>query len=910
MLGGYPMHSRRSSSKLLSQLPIHKGPRQDTGAISLAAGLVTSVVLVLGATAMVQLSGGNLRGVFASSEARQARSTAEEGSDQLINSWNQPQNRKLLVSGADPGSWSASDANLRSPCFNTASGGRPGPNNGLPDAAAIALGDGSWRDVVTGNLATATQDGRQYRLVGITYSASNGSTNPNTRALSRTAVPGGGIAGSALPSGFSSWDQLVNLTDPDGPGDLGPGRNSGFILLQVEGRVVRGGRVVANSRISREFEVLPKCCGASLGSNLSGGVNYAGTSGSLGSDSRLCNLQYAISTGFNDGWHWSFFANDRFTQLDPVTGNVVDYSPILGVIPSQGNLFQRSNCRVRPAAGCARTDDPNDDDDGNDNSFASTIASGSPTPGTPPCRQTGPSSYYAGPQTDRDGTTASCVPIIPFEASNFPPISNFDFTWTAGAGPSQILTQAASTSNKLPNAALWPRLSTDNNDSNSNANSDASLRLRTRSDVVGAERVEVCLTDLAADTGSPNSDDCTADTWLSVTSQGSVNLATFYADNFDGSTPGGATAWAGVWNFSGNAAIASNRLDLPADTTAARPANTSGLTVPYLSFLANRTSNWDGDADFLDVEASIDGTKWFPVARLFQGNISTSGSTILLALPFTNSNFQIRFNTESLEDGNTERAFVDNIRIESGRPTISRPSNTTVDTAFRGAWCEYSSNSPVSAQPGFHCLGPTFNQFDGGKVFIDTHGGPLSFYYTAPETTDRRNGGINRALPENFIYLSRSPAELAHVDCGALRNDCQTPVDDSVFSPVGEPDRLNFFGRDTGTAGNEQNIRINTTFGNNSKIAGVWFYLPRGRVELRVNGGQANSVPPGFYTDDDSWSFSGRIWVSQFKPYGAFHLRVPDSRLSGSFGETGQARYVNWNGIDWVARATTNSRLW
>ncbi len=39
------------------------------------------------------------------------------------------------------------------------------------------------------------------------------------------------------------------------------GENSGFLILEVEGRVVRDGRVVANSRLTQEFEVLPKCCG-------------------------------------------------------------------------------------------------------------------------------------------------------------------------------------------------------------------------------------------------------------------------------------------------------------------------------------------------------------------------------------------------------------------------------------------------------------------------------------------------------------------------------------------------------------------------------------------------------------------------------------------------------------------------
>lgn len=123
---------------------------------------------------------------------------------------------------------------------------------------------------MTGATAAANQDGRQFRLLSITYTASDGRPVPDPRALRRTATPGGGIIGSPLPPLFDSWDELVNLSAP-------AGENSGFLILEVEGREVRDGRVVANSRLTQEFEVLPKCCGFSLGS---------GGAGSLGADSR------------------------------------------------------------------------------------------------------------------------------------------------------------------------------------------------------------------------------------------------------------------------------------------------------------------------------------------------------------------------------------------------------------------------------------------------------------------------------------------------------------------------------------------------------------------------------------------------------------------------------------------------
>jgi len=200
-------------------------------------------------------------------------------------------------------------------------------------------------------------------------------------------------------------------------------------------------------------------------------------------------------------------------------------------------------------------------------------------------------------------------------------------------------------------------------------------------------------------------------------------------------------------------------------------------------------------------------------------------------------------------------------------------------------------------------------------MFIDTTGGPLSFYYTEPTSTDLRFGQNSTNSPENFIYLSRSPAILAHVLCNSLSSECSTPIDERsyTFSSIGEPDRLNFYGRNSGSASEIQNILITTEFGTNAKVGGVWFYLPMGRVELRVTGGAANSVPSGFYTNNENnWSFFGRLWVSQFKPFGAFHLRVPDSRIQAgaALGTANPSQFVSQSGVDWIARSTISTRNW
>lgn len=916
-----PLIRRLRAAKVLTHALVASRRSDEHGAVTVAVGIVAALVLILSGAAVVQLSSGNLRGVFASSDTRQARGAAAEGTELMIDTWNQPQNRRLLVSGQSPTDWNA--ANLRSPCFESTTNTRPGPNNdGLPDQAAINLGDGQWRNVVSGAVATATQDGRQFRLVRISFTASDGGATPNPRGLRRTATPGAAATGATLPTGVTSWDQLVNLDDPDGLGNAQPGSNRGFVVLEVEGRVVRNGQVVANSRETREFEVLPKCCGASLGSNNSGGMNYAGAAGSLGSDSRVCNLQYGVVTGFNDGWHWSYFANDQFTQRNPLTGAVERYSPILGVVANPGDLFERRNCRVRPGRGklqsgtCEETFQSGDPRGTDSSRNTQIVNAGAPDANEQICRQPANSTaYFSGPDSDIRGTSASCSTIVPLQATAFPNINDFILGWTAGWGPRNIITQATATTNQVANAAIWPSLNTDNGDG-TRPNSQVTLRLRTNNEA-NRQRVEVCLTDRT----TASSDNCTANTWLNVTASEAPN-SNFYGLGLSATgsqtflsagNPSTTSSPATNLTIFGNATTANTRLfrDVNLDSfTGPR------LQTPLLEFAVQRTSAFDA-TDLLIVEASPNGgTTYYPLtsASIPGSAITTSstGTPFRLGLPFSGSNVRIQF-----RDGNGwgtgEDITIRNLQIRSSTATPPTVSTQSLFPILRGPWCQYASSSPVTAEPGFHCLGPTINQFDGGTVFIDTTGGPLSLLYNEPTTTDRRFGIANTANPERFIFISQSPAQFTHVFCPSIEAECDDVIDDETynFSAVGEPDRLNFFGRNTGTAGQEQNISITTPFGETAKVGGVWFYLPQGFVELTIDDDGASSIPVGFYTDnEDNWSFYGRIWVKNFRPYGAFHLRLPDSRVDGALGVANPAQFTTQSGVDWVARATTSTRLW
>ncbi|MEB3349204.1 MAG: hypothetical protein VKO00_04190 [Cyanobacteriota bacterium] len=98
-----PLPTDRQRRWRLLRLLSNKRHAGQQGICIVSAGVVAAMVLILSGAAVVMLTSSNLRGVFASSDSRQARATAVEGSDLMIDNWNQPQNRRVLVSGADPG---------------------------------------------------------------------------------------------------------------------------------------------------------------------------------------------------------------------------------------------------------------------------------------------------------------------------------------------------------------------------------------------------------------------------------------------------------------------------------------------------------------------------------------------------------------------------------------------------------------------------------------------------------------------------------------------------------------------------------------------------------------------------------------------------------------------------------------
>jgi hypothetical protein len=873
-------------SKLLLQVLISgrtPGSARSKG-YSMLMTVTVALALIVGGLALVEVSTGFLREAFASSDGRQARAAAEAGIDQIINTWNQPENRKMLVSGTAMTSWAGttSGETLRSPCVRN-NGTRPGNNDGQPTAEARSFGDGQFRDVGTG--ATNTGE-RRFRLTSLTY-ATGASGASDRRSLRRTTELGtGSIAAVGTPPSGASWDSLINLDDPDGSGSKIPGYNSGYITLVAEGQVVRNGTVVATATITRELQVLPKCCGGSFGSGGSGGANI--TTNSLGSDSRYCGVEFGIITGINGGRHWSFYANDRYTTRNS-RNTVVNISSMLGVLNSGETKFDRSNCRVIPTPNAASC---NPAQSSQDTTWGRQFNGASPAPG---CQTTTnpPNGQQYGTTSDIAGTSISCIPIVPISFTLLPSVTNkYGYSWSAGGRP-------------------LARITTGNSGYPAFASSGPTYKiiLRTRRDT---NDLQICDATYVS---------CTDSAWGSISSRGSITIADdFSTGNYIGSS-GSINRWPAAWSevdpttggspTTGSVAINSGALRLTGGSSAERsikrPINLYGLSSPYLTFIYNR-STLSGTKNLIAEYSNNNGSAWSTL-RTIPGD---TGQTTLQSIPIPSA-AQTPYTILRFRLGNTlsssEWISIDNVSI----------GNTSGNPIPYDNWCEYSASAPVTSARGFLCLGPQLNMVAGGSFVIDTTGGPVTFYYNQLNDTrgSTQSSPSLGALPSasNPLIATDNGATVQHVKCPELSNSCTTPVSESVYAPVGEPDQLNFFGRDSGAVQYMNIGSLSNSSSSPGKISGAWFYFPMGNLTLTVDGCADGSQPADFYTNDNGWNFSGRIWVRDFKPCGAFHFRVPPSSLVntaslfGTINTTGDVSFVAWSGVDWVARATTNARL-
>ncbi len=471
------------------------------------AGILILLAMVAGTVGLTTLTANNLLGSRKQDTRSDALSVAEAGADQVIAVLNQVENRKMLVSGQGMNQWSSAD--FTSPCRD-----KDNKTPGAPTATARSLGDGQFRNL--DDLVVNTGD-RRFALKSVTFAAGQPGA-VDRRSDSATTKAGSGI--TATKGSFSP--DLINLQDPaDTSGTKLPGFNKGFITLTVEGQVIRNGVVQSTATVTREFEVLPKCCGASLGSGGSGGLAASKGSDptqSLGGESRFCGVEFGMITGLNGGTVWSNAANDRFTKRVSPT-KVTTILNVLGIVAKDGDAFDRASNRVVPNKFSTAIPDVCDPA----RWFGSSAGCGTTWIGL---ANATPSTFY-GTQDDILGRSISGIPIIA-SAITLPAIGSeltigkYEFPWSTTGGPAQRVDAT------IDGGQRYPIL-------NPSGSSGFKFRFRTRNDT-SPPRIEVCNSSptTIGGTGSP----CTNTSWTNISgTSGTVgNL-----EDFTGMT-GGATA--------------------------------------------------------------------------------------------------------------------------------------------------------------------------------------------------------------------------------------------------------------------------------------------------------------------------------------------------------------------------------
>jgi hypothetical protein len=323
---------RRTDPRLWVLLLLHTGRSRTLRqrGFSMAVVLLVLLVAVVGAGSLALRSASSESGGLRLSARRQAQETAESGATAIIGELNKPENRKLLVSATAPESWgSQTDTIQQNPCEQLGSTAAVPP---LPSAAAA--GSNQWQ--------TAWQDGGatgQYILRGVRHS---NRTRSATSTISYTTAGSGGS--TRTDSGYnpaaSNFSSLVNLAPVASVNQ----ENTGFIQLEIQGRVQRNNQTVATATVVKEYEVIPKCCKRSF----SGPANSAdGTPlSSLGNDLRACDgtADLGLVFGFNGGTLSVSGSAGSVQEVDS-TGAVIAGNGSIGSVLCVTTSSTGSNCK-------------------------------------------------------------------------------------------------------------------------------------------------------------------------------------------------------------------------------------------------------------------------------------------------------------------------------------------------------------------------------------------------------------------------------------------------------------------------------------------------------------------------------------------------------------------------------------
>ncbi|MCP9806686.1 hypothetical protein KBY71_09185 [Cyanobium sp. T1B-Tous] len=213
--------------------------------------IVGSLVIVIGAVGILARSSSGQFGALFSVEAREAKDAAESGIEEVMASMNSPENRGTLVASRDPSKWWAGAAPAN-PCAPTS------PSTPLPKLKNYYQATGSTSNAVAGSSPSAGDSKLFYIFkvsikspAGISvYERNNGSPPSDPTVL-----------------GLTGWsDESVNKNiDHAGSINLLASANTGLISVSAAGYSRRPDGTYVRSIVTKEYEIVPKCCGRSFG---------------------------------------------------------------------------------------------------------------------------------------------------------------------------------------------------------------------------------------------------------------------------------------------------------------------------------------------------------------------------------------------------------------------------------------------------------------------------------------------------------------------------------------------------------------------------------------------------------------------------------------------------------------------
>ncbi len=258
-MGGSGRPAFRAGQARRSRPGAASGPASD--GFSLPIALVAALLLLIGLAALgTRSTQGFLASVFQGVN-REARDVAESAITDFAVTLNREENRWLLVAGNDQlGQWS-SNAVHRNLCSGSFVNGKYVPNTALATSANRFMRSATWQNLITDDAS------RQFLVEDVRYRYENQSER--------------------MAYDFDTGDENIAIRDENGQPVLSvrdvslQGGTRTLLRVTIQGRVQRNGQA-SLARVTREFEVVPKCCKRSFSRH--SGLGGSGSDVAWGTD--------------------------------------------------------------------------------------------------------------------------------------------------------------------------------------------------------------------------------------------------------------------------------------------------------------------------------------------------------------------------------------------------------------------------------------------------------------------------------------------------------------------------------------------------------------------------------------------------------------------------------------------------